>query len=90
VPDKTRGEVVKAFVKLRPGETLKPGELKRFLRDKLAPYEQPRRIEFRDELPVTLIGKHSRRDLVAEEMRRLNAGLPPVDHEPDDKEPVLS
>ncbi len=88
VPDKTRGEIVKAYVKLRPGEALKPGELKRFLKDKLAPYEQPRRIEFRDELPVTYIGKHSRRDLVAEEVRRLNEGLPPVDDEPEEKRAV--
>jgi long-chain acyl-CoA synthetase len=90
VPDKNRGEVVKAFVRLRDGETLKPGELKRFLKDKLAPYEQPRRIEFRDELPVTYIGKHSRRDLVAEEMRRLNEGLPPIDDEAEEQESVNS
>ena len=90
VPDKNRGEVVKAYVKLRPGEELKPGELKRFLKDKLAPYEQPRRIEFRDELPVTYIGKHSRRDLVAEEVRRLNEGLPPVDDEPEEPQAVHS
>lgn len=77
VPDKNRGEIVKAYVKLKPGETLAAGELKRFLKDKLAPYEQPRRIEFRDELPKTFIGKHSRLELVAEEVRRLNEGLPP-------------
>jgi long-chain acyl-CoA synthetase len=86
VPDKNRGEVVKAFVRLRNGETLKPGELKRFLKDKLAPYEQPRRIEFRDELPVTHIGKLSRRDLVAGEIRRLNDGLPPIDDEAEEQE----
>ena len=90
VPDKNRGEVVKAYVKLRPGQELKPGELKRFLKDKLAPYEQPKRIEFRDELPVTYIGKHSRRDLVAEEVRRLNEGLPPVDDEPEEAQAVQS
>jgi long-chain acyl-CoA synthetase len=90
VPDKKRGEIVKAYVKLRAGESLKPGELKRFLKDKLAPYEQPRRIEFRDELPVTYIGKHSRRDLVAEEVRRLNEGLPPIDHEAEEQQAVNS
>lgn len=90
VPDKNRGEVVKAFVKLRAGEALKPGELKRFLKDKLAPYEQPRRIEFRDELPVTYIGKLSRRDLVADEVRRLNEGLPPIDHEAEEQQAVNS
>ena len=90
VPDKNRGEIVKAYVKLRAGEALNPGELKRFLKDQLAPYEQPRRIEFRDELPVTYIGKHNRRDLVAEEVRRLNEGLPPIDDEAEEKRAVNS
>ncbi len=81
VPDKQRGELVKAYIKLRNGSDLKAGELKRFLKDKLAPYEQPRRIEFRDELPKTFIGKHSRRELVAEEVRRFNKGLPPLGDE---------
>ncbi|UCH76168.1 MAG: long-chain fatty acid--CoA ligase [Rhodospirillales bacterium] len=81
VPDKQRGELVKAYVKRRAGSQLKAGELKRFLRDKLAPYAQPRRIEFRDELPKTFIGKHSRRELVAEEVRRFNEGLPPLGEE---------
>jgi long-chain acyl-CoA synthetase len=52
---------------------LTAGELRAFLKDKLAPFEQPRQIEFRDDLPRTLIGKPSRRALVALEMRRLNA-----------------
>lgn len=88
VPDKQRGELVKAYVKLRPGSELKAGELKRFLKDKLAPYAQPRRIEFRDELPKTFIGKHSRRELVAEEVRRFNKGLPPLGEEIDVEEPA--
>jgi long-chain acyl-CoA synthetase len=88
VPDKKRGELVKAYIKLRNGSELKAGELKRFLKDKLAPYEQPRRIEFRDELPKTFIGKHSRLELVTEEVRRFNEGLPPLGEEVDgDEEP---
>lgn len=74
VPDKARGEAVKAFVKLREGEELTARDLKNFLKDKLAPYELPRRVEFRNELPKTFIGKHSRLELIAEEMRRLNEG----------------
>jgi long-chain acyl-CoA synthetase len=73
VPDRYRGEIVKAFVKRHDGVALTAGELRAFLKDKLAPFEQPRQIEFRDDLPRTLIGKPSRRALVAEEMRRLNA-----------------
>ena len=69
VPDTHRGEVVKAFIKLRPGKELSGGELRAFLRDKLATFEIPRRIEFRDRLPMTVIGKPSRRQLIAEEDR---------------------
>ncbi len=86
IPDKQRGELVKAYVKPRAGAKLTAGELKRFLKDKLAPYEQPRRIEFRDELPKTFIGKHSRRELVAEEVRRFNRGLPPLGDEVENDE----
>jgi long-chain acyl-CoA synthetase len=77
VPDPHRGEIVKAFVTLRPGEALSAAELRAFLKDKLAPFEQPKRIVFRDALPKTFIGKPSRRSLIAQEMRRLNAGTSP-------------
>jgi long-chain acyl-CoA synthetase len=72
VPDLHRGEIVKAFVTLRPGEALSAAGLRAFLKDKLAPFEQPRLIEFRTGLPKTFLGKPSRRSLIAEEMRRLN------------------
>jgi len=67
VPDRHRGEVVKAFIHLRDGANLTSGELRRFLKDKLAPFEIPRRVEFRGALPKTLIGKISKRELVARE-----------------------
>jgi long-chain acyl-CoA synthetase len=76
VPDQHRGETVKAYVRLCEGAELTAAELRAFLRDKLAPFEQPKAIEFRAELPLTWLGKPSRRDLVAEEMRRLNAAAP--------------
>ena len=72
IPDVHRGEIVKAYVKLKEGKSLTSSQLRAFLRDKLAPFEQPRQIEFRDELPRTLIGKPSRHALIVEEMRRLN------------------
>ncbi|MGI9434159.1 MAG: long-chain-fatty-acid--CoA ligase, partial [Geminicoccaceae bacterium] len=72
IPDTHRGEIVKAYVQLRPDKTLTSGRLRAFLKDKLAPFEQPRQIEFRDALPRTLIGKPSRHALIVEEMRRLN------------------
>ena len=71
VPDKHRGEVVKAFVKLRDGMSLTGGELRGFLKDKLAPFEIPRKVEFREEIPKTLVGKPLRRQLVEEELQRV-------------------
>jgi long-chain acyl-CoA synthetase len=46
------------------------GELKAFLRDKLATFEMPRSIAIRATLPRTLIGKISRKDLIAEELAK--------------------
>ncbi|HJP84509.1 MAG TPA: long-chain fatty acid--CoA ligase [Gemmatimonadaceae bacterium] len=57
LPDKMRGEVVKAFVVLRPGFTASAAELKTFCREKLAPYKVPSKYEFVTELPKTQIGK---------------------------------
>jgi len=73
VPDPYHGEIVKAYVRLREGAALDAGELRAFLKDKLAPFEQPRQIEFREDLPRTFIGKPSRRALIDEEVRRGNA-----------------
>ena len=67
IPDEKKGEVPKAFVKLHEGETLTEETLKVFLKDKLSPLETPKSIEFRDELPKTVIGKLSKKELVAEE-----------------------
>lgn len=64
-PDPHRGETVQAFVKPRRGQTVAAAELRAFLKDKLAPFEIPRRIEFRDELPKTFIGKIAKKELVA-------------------------
>jgi long-chain acyl-CoA synthetase len=91
VPDRHRGETIKAYVRLCEGAELTVAELRSFLRDKLAPFEQPKAIEFRAELPLTWLGKPSRRDLVAEEMRRLNAAAAaaPLPPEPTpDEEPI--
>ncbi len=71
IPDQHRGEIVKAYVKLRDGVRLPADELHEFLKDKLTPYEMPREIEFRNDIPKTLIGKPSRRELIAEELQRL-------------------
>lgn len=67
VPDEYRQETVKAFVKLKEGETLDAATLTEFLKDKLSKIEIPKQIEFRAELPKTMIGKLSKKELVAEE-----------------------
>src|SRR3972149_9238844 len=70
IPDTHRGEVVKAFVKVRDNMPLTGAELRGFLQEHLAPFEIPRRIEFREDIPKTLVGKPLRRELVAQEQRR--------------------
>ena len=68
VPDAYRGQAVKAWIKLAPGRQLSRDELRAFLEDKLSHVEMPRLVEFRDQpLPKTMIGKLSRKDLLAEE-----------------------
>jgi long-chain acyl-CoA synthetase len=72
IPDPSRGgETVKAWVVLKPGMTATEDELKKFCEDKLAPYKRPRSIDFRDELPKTLVGKVLRRVLVEEEKKKV-------------------
>jgi long-chain acyl-CoA synthetase len=70
VPDAYRGEVPKAFVRLKEGESLTAPALRDFLADKISPMEMPRQVEFRDDLPKTLIGKLSKKELIAEERAR--------------------
>lgn len=68
VPDQARGEVVKAWIKPRDGKTITEAEMKAFLEDKLSKMEMPRIIEIRTKpLPKTMIGKLSRKDILAED-----------------------
>lgn len=63
VPDPTKGEAVRAWVVLRPGQQATEAELRAFCREQLAPYKVPARVEFRRELPKTMVGKILRRAL---------------------------
>ena len=65
VPDALSVEAVKAWVVLRPGQSLSEEELRAFCRGKLVAYKVPRFIEFRDSLPKSPVGKILRRELVA-------------------------
>jgi long-chain acyl-CoA synthetase len=69
IPDQYRGEAPKAFVKLKEGEQTTAQELLQFLKTKLSKLELPAEIEFRDELPKTMIGKLSKKELRAESRR---------------------
>jgi long-chain acyl-CoA synthetase len=63
VADDVKGEAVKAWVVLRAGQAVSESDLRGFCREKLAPYKVPSRIEFRSELPKTMVGKVLRRAL---------------------------
>lgn len=65
VPDDYRGEAPKAFVKLREGASATPAMLRDFLKERISKIEMPREIELRDELPKTLVGKLSKKELRA-------------------------
>ena len=67
IADSYRGQAPKAFVKLKEGSEVTADELKAFLKGHLSAIELPREIEFRDELPKTLVGKLSKKELVEEE-----------------------
>ena len=73
VPDPYRGEAPKAFVTLKDGQSATPEEIKAFLAEHLNKIEMPREIEIRDELPRTMIGKLSKKELVAEEAQKRSA-----------------
>lgn len=67
IPDAKRGQVPKAYVKLQEDAKVTEQELQVFLAEHLSPVERPKKIEFRDSLPKTVVGKLSRKELVAEE-----------------------
>ena len=76
VPHPTKGEVVKAFVVLRPGAKATAQEIVAHCRANLAPFKVPVEVAFRNELPKTLIGKVLRRQLAEESPEVVVAPLP--------------
>ncbi len=67
IPDSYRGEAPKAFIKLKAGMTATAADIMKHLEPKISKMEIPSQIEFRDALPKTMIGKLSKKELVAEE-----------------------
>ena len=73
VMDSYRGETVKAWVVLKPGETATEEEIREYCKKNMAPFKVPTQVEFRTELPKTTVGKVLRRELVREHMEKLAA-----------------
>jgi long-chain acyl-CoA synthetase len=73
VMDAYRGETVKAWVVLKPGETATEEEIRDYCKKNMAHFKVPTQVEFRKELPKTMVGKVLRRELVREHMEKLQA-----------------
>jgi 2-aminobenzoate-CoA ligase len=59
-PDEERGQIVKAFVVLKPGASATAQALQDHVKQTIAPYKYPRAVEFVTELPKTHTGKLQR------------------------------
>jgi long-chain acyl-CoA synthetase len=70
-PDPVASEIPKAFIVLKEGKTATEKEIKQFVNSRVAPYKAVREVEFRTELPMTLVGKVLRRVLQEEERQKL-------------------
>src|SRR5918996_677733 len=73
IPDAKTGEAVKAYVVLKPGQTSTEKEILDWTRDPktgLTGYRAPKHLEFREELPTTMVGKVLRRVLLEEEKQK--------------------
>jgi long-chain acyl-CoA synthetase len=66
IPDPYRGEAPKAYIKLREGQQATAEEMLEFLKPRISKIEMPSEIEFRSELPKTMVGKLSKKELKAE------------------------
>lgn len=70
VPHERRGETIKAFIISKEGESATPDEIIAFCRERLAAYKVPTLVEFRTDLPKSLIGKVLRRELREEDAQK--------------------
>jgi long-chain acyl-CoA synthetase len=77
IPDAAKGEVPRAWVVTKADLTATEDELRAWCRERLAPYKVPARIEFRKDLPKTMVGKVLRRMLVEEAKTARGGGVSP-------------
>jgi long-chain acyl-CoA synthetase len=73
VPDPRKGERIKVYIVLKDGETATPEEFIAYFKERLTPYKVPSEVEFRTQLPKSMIGKILRRTLREEELRKTTA-----------------
>jgi long-chain acyl-CoA synthetase len=71
IPVAGKGERVKVYIVLKEGETATEEEIIQFCRENMAPYKVPKFVEFRTELPKTMVGKILRRVLVEEDKKKM-------------------
>ena len=71
IPDPYRGETIKAFVVLKPGEKLTAEEVIQYCQEKLAKYKVPKSVEFMSSLPKSGVGKILRKELRSMEMAKI-------------------
>jgi long-chain acyl-CoA synthetase len=70
IPIDGKGQRIKAYVVLKPGETATEEEILLFCKENLAVFKVPKTVEFRETLPKTLVGKILRRELASEEAKK--------------------
>jgi long-chain acyl-CoA synthetase len=70
-PNARSGETVKAFIVLKPGQTMTAEEAEAYCRENLTAYKVPKEFEFVDDLPKTMVGKVLRRALVEQERQKM-------------------
>ncbi len=72
IPQEFLGEEIKAYIVLKEGVTATAAEIIQFCREQLSKFKVPKEVEFRKELPKTLVGKVLRRVLRDEEMKKID------------------
>lgn len=73
VPDPYRGETVRAYIVLKPGQQATAEELTAYCKERLAVYKVPKQFVFRQDLPKSLIGKVVRRILREQAIAEMKA-----------------
>jgi len=71
LPEEFKGEKIRAYIVLKEGVTATKDEIIQYCRGQLSKFKVPKEVEFRDQLPKTLVGKVLRRVLRDEEMKKV-------------------